>query len=1371
MKAFYKFFRNKAFLPAFLIILGFFTTNSGYSQYCQPIHTESCTTGTDEYIIGVQFNTLNNESDDCGLDNGYSDYTYLSTTLYTGQSYNFTMYNGYAFKGDAAAVWIDFNNNNKLDDKGETFSLSSSDGNFTYTGKIDIPTSATLGSTRLRAQIVYSISPSACTKTDYGESEDYTVIIKNPPPDALVTSLTSPVKPFSVGTYPVKATLKNQGKTTMTSCQIDWSVNNVYQGTYNWTGTLSQNSTTIITLGNYNFDYPEGSNFNPFTVRCTTKLPNGENPDLDPSNDVYSVQIAPTLNDCGVVGVFGPQEGFGPGVTQVRARIKNYAPKPLSSVTVNWKVDGVSQTAATITGLNIKSQQEADVVIGTYNFYAKTPLAPFSIEATSSNPNGVADESQGNDKYTGGMGPSLVAGTYDVGGSNAHFPTIADAVSYLNSSGVFGQGTVTLSIRPGTYNGQILMNNPMPNNNPIIFKSSTNSRYDVTITASPTNINNYVMKFDNVSNVTLQDITVSNPNNNTSLAGKVIDVSNLSGFNMTHVDLKGVQNAPRKDMAYVGFTSNNCTGIVFSGTAFYNGSYAFYNNTTNGMSPSISINNCSFDDFTTLGVLNMVSAASQDRNVMISGNMFRHNGGTMPYGAIESRNSTTIANNTITGITGSGNPDDALIAVYHTSPDMNDVATITKNTIANCFDINGILASNAYAVISYNSIMINQSANYGYAAIKVMGSEGVAGDNMIALNSMKAFDVSSSGMFDILYNTVKVNNTVNPILNLNGVGMVERNIFQNTASAPVYQIGSANMIDQNVIYTMGNVAINGGANVNTLANWQSLGYDQNSYMASVMFANVDDLHIKTYIPELLFNTPLFNSGTVYQNAIENTDYDGETRTSYYAGSDEIFLKIILERQSAGIVDCLGSTTDVLSASAKINYDAIMTYQWDKDGVEIPGATKATLPFLNLQFKQRGKYRCKISGPGTTADVYTDYVSVYVLTPTEITEQPTDQATVLGNVAKFFFRAHVNGMEIEDAVLNDEVQVQWFKVGTGGSDVALNDKMSKIAGAKSNYLTINNFTKADEGSFYARITGKCGVDYTDTVALAEDNNDLVITTQPLNIEACSGTDGAAFDFVATTSGTKSIQYQWYKGGYPVFDNPPKVTGATTGKLTINTVDASDAGAYYAIAKLSGTSLQVRSADALLTIMNKPVITQNLSDVSVKSGTGLHLEITAEGNTATEVLTYAWYKDGTEIDGADQASYDIDQVGNTDAGAYWCTVSNSCGATESNHTNVAVTNEVLDVQTVSSNGYSLSSTVPNPVNGGAAINFYLPNTSNVKIILSDVNGIQLATLTDKMYPAGNAVLNINSYQLNLASGVYYYTLESGKVRLVRKMIVVK
>ncbi len=85
------------------------------------------------------------------------------------------------------------------------------------------------------------------------------------------------------------------------------------------------------------------------------------------------------------------------------------------------------------------------------------------------------------------------------------------------------------------------------------------------------------------------------------------------------------------------------------------------------------------------------------------------------------------------------------------------------------------------------------------------------------------------------------------------------------------------------------------------------------------------------------------------------------------------------------------------------------------------------------------------------------------------------------------------------------------------------------------------------------------------------------------------------------------------------------------------------------------------------------------------------------------------------------------------------------------------------------YTLEQNYPNPFNPTTTIRFTLAKSSNVKLVLYNILGQKVATLIDSRMEAGQ-----HSYVFDagkLASGVYFYKLEAGDFRSVKKMLLLK
>ncbi len=85
------------------------------------------------------------------------------------------------------------------------------------------------------------------------------------------------------------------------------------------------------------------------------------------------------------------------------------------------------------------------------------------------------------------------------------------------------------------------------------------------------------------------------------------------------------------------------------------------------------------------------------------------------------------------------------------------------------------------------------------------------------------------------------------------------------------------------------------------------------------------------------------------------------------------------------------------------------------------------------------------------------------------------------------------------------------------------------------------------------------------------------------------------------------------------------------------------------------------------------------------------------------------------------------------------------------------------------FVLEQNYPNPFNPSTEIKFSIPKASNVKLIVADILGREVATLVNDNLNAGNYSINFNAQ--NISSGVYFYTLITDNFKQSRKMILMK
>jgi hypothetical protein len=88
---------------------------------------------------------------------------------------------------------------------------------------------------------------------------------------------------------------------------------------------------------------------------------------------------------------------------------------------------------------------------------------------------------------------------------------------------------------------------------------------------------------------------------------------------------------------------------------------------------------------------------------------------------------------------------------------------------------------------------------------------------------------------------------------------------------------------------------------------------------------------------------------------------------------------------------------------------------------------------------------------------------------------------------------------------------------------------------------------------------------------------------------------------------------------------------------------------------------------------------------------------------------------------------------------------------------------------SSQYRLYQNYPNPFNGFTKIRFYIPVLEKVSLVLYDVLGQKVQTLLDHTMSAGEHEMEFDSR--GLASGIYYYRLQAGVFRGMKKLILLR
>ncbi|WP_130733275.1 GEVED domain-containing protein [Flavobacterium sp. J27] len=158
------------------------TTLNNTVTYC----SSASQNATEEYIGRVVIGSINNASSGTS---GYENFTAISTNLGRGTVYTITItpvWPGPTYS-EGYAVWIDYNNDGDFVDSGELVWSKTASTTTPVSGSFTVPTSATLGNTRMRITLKYNGIPTSCETYSYGQTEDYTVNITGSSPEIATT--------------------------------------------------------------------------------------------------------------------------------------------------------------------------------------------------------------------------------------------------------------------------------------------------------------------------------------------------------------------------------------------------------------------------------------------------------------------------------------------------------------------------------------------------------------------------------------------------------------------------------------------------------------------------------------------------------------------------------------------------------------------------------------------------------------------------------------------------------------------------------------------------------------------------------------------------------------------------------------------------------------------------------------------------------------------------------------------------------------------------------------------------------------------------------------------------------------------------------
>jgi hypothetical protein len=262
----------------------------------------------------------------------------------------------------------------------------------------------------------------------------------------------------------------------------------------------------------------------------------------------------------------------------------------------------------------------------------------------------------------------------------------------------------------------------------------------------------------------------------------------------------------------------------------------------------------------------------------------------------------------------------------------------------------------------------------------------------------------------------------------------------------------------------------------------------------------------------------------------------------------------------------------LSVEADGGKGTTLTYQWRKDGIDIPGATTSTYTISAASLDDAGDYTVVVTSPAgsTISDVATLTVTSGPVPPSIVT--PPQGASLLVGEAHTFDTL-VNG--------TSPLAFQWQKSEDAGGPYI------DLPGADGASHTIDAATLGDAGFYRLVVTNSQG-SATSTPAELVVNQPPALIAQPVG-----GTLNRAGSLTLSVSatGTPAPSYQWRRNGV---DLP----GATTASYTIAGATGADAGLYSVV--VTNPVGSVTSAPAPVAVLSPSLAPTTFSPSSGASG---------------------------------------------------------------------------------------------------------------------------------------------------------------------------
>ena len=341
---------------------------------------------------------------------------------------------------------------------------------------------------------------------------------------------------------------------------------------------------------------------------------------------------------------------------------------------------------------------------------------------------------------------------------------------------------------------------------------------------------------------------------------------------------------------------------------------------------------------------------------------------------------------------------------------------------------------------------------------------------------------------------------------------------------------------------------------------------------------------------------------------------------------------------------LNPASQTVNAGTNVSFTAAASgtpapsVQWQKNSVDVPGATSTTLTLFNVQ-------------PGDNG--------TYTMTATNVVSSATSTGAVLtvnpGNTAPVITLNPVS----QNADVGATVVFTSGASGTPAPTYQWQKNSANIPGATSTTLTLNN-VQAGDGASYTMVATNSVSSATSAPGVLTINVPTApaITLQPVGQTVLAG---ATVTLTAAANGYPAPTYQWQK-------NSTNIPGATSTTFTLASAQTGDSGSYRMLATNSVSSATTNAVTVTVNPPTPPAITlQPASQTGFLAGS-VTFTAAASGNPAP---TYQWQKDTVDLPGATSATLTLNNLQPGDAGSYRMIATNTASSATTNPAVLTVT----------------------------------------------------------------------------------------------------